>query len=125
MFSVFADNCLLSLNTKEQQAEAIMWFHLKDTDNSEISLATINQYFEAACLPKLNVTRAKASFAKSRNVCKGSKSGLYKLTLPAVVAFEKEYGYLWEKEPQIEDAAGISETPYLSSNEIDQARKMA
>lgn len=89
MFNTFAHSCLLSLHTKEEQAEAIMWFCQKDTGNPEISLATINQYFEAACLPKLNVTRAKTAFAKSKNVCKGSKSGLYKLTLPAVTAFEK------------------------------------
>ena len=125
MFNTFAHSCLLSLHTKEEQAEAIMWFCQKDTGNPEISLATINQYFEAACLPKLNVTRAKASFAKSKNVCKGSKSGLYKLTLPAVSAFEKEYGYLWETEPQIEDAAGILRTPYLSDEEISKAQKMA
>ena len=68
MFNTFAHSCLLSLHTKEEQAEAIMWFCQKDTGNPEISLATINQYFEAACLPKLNVTRAKTSFAKSKNV---------------------------------------------------------
>jgi len=125
MFNTFAERCLLSLNTKEQQTEAIMWFHLKSTNEAEITLATINQYFESASLPKLNVTRAKAALSKSRNVCRGSKAGLYKLTLPTIAAFEKEYGHLWKSDLPIEDLAGIMKTPFLSEEEILQAQKMA
>ena len=125
MFDIFLQKCLLSLDTKEAQAEAIIWFHLKDTGETQITLATINEYFDKASLPKYNVTRAKTAFSKSKNVCKGSKPGQYKLTSPAINAFENNFGHLWQTTPTIEDVAGVYETPYLSNTEIDQAKLMA
>lgn len=125
MFDTFTQDCLLMLDTKEKQAEAIMWFHLKETGISEITLATINQYFEKASLPKLNVTRAKAAFTKNKNVHKGIKPGTYKLSLPSINMHEEAYGYLWKRTPKFEDIANIFETPYLSGTDISQAQKMA
>ncbi|MGX8701810.1 Swt1 family HEPN domain-containing protein [Caproiciproducens sp.] len=125
MFQTFAQECLLKLEVKEQQAEAIIWFNFKKTGESDITIATINHYFKDAFLPPINVTRAKAAFQKSKNVCKGNKSDTYKLTLTALNSFDNNFGYIWKKYVEIKDLAGIYETPYLSKEEIEQAQKMA
>lgn len=124
MFDKFAKDCLLKLETKEQQAKAIIWYHMRKTGERELTIAIINSYFQEASLPPMNVTRAKTAFTKSKDVCKGAKTGTYKLTLPAITELDTAYGYFWNTDTTIEDVAGIFETPYLSDDEIQQAHKM-
>lgn len=124
MFCRFAKECLLQLKTKEEQAQAIIWFHIRKTSERDVDLSTINAYFQEASLPKMNVTRAKSSFARSKKICRGERALAYKLTLPAMEEFDSTYGYLWKTDPPIKDVAGIFETPYLSDEEIHQAQKM-
>lgn len=124
MFDSFVQGCLIDLNSKEQQAEAIIWFHLRRTGEKEITLADINSYFVEASLPKINVTRAKASFSRSKNVCKGRKPDYYRLTRQAIIAFDKEYGFLFGNQG-IRDLVTFQQTPNLTDVEVQHARKMA
>lgn len=124
MFDRFAKECLLNLATKEQQAKAIIWYHTRKTGESEVPISVINSYFHDAALPPINVTRAKAAFTKSKEVCRGVMTGTYKLTLPAINELDLAYGYLWSPDSAISDVAGIFETPYLSDDEVHQAQKM-
>lgn len=125
MIIEFSKKCLSELKTKEQQAEAIIWYHMKLTGENEASLATINEYFQEAFLPQINVTRLKSAFSKSKRICRGSKVGTYKLTLKTISEYEDMFNYIWEQEPTITDKAGIVCTPFLTNAEISEAQHMA
>jgi hypothetical protein len=111
--------------TKEEQAEAFIWLHLRITGEKETSIKVIDEYFHRASLPRLNVTRIKRAFAKSKRVCRGSKEGTYKLVRRVIDEYESSYGHVFDEEPKITDKAGITNTPFLDRANIKEAHKMA
>ena len=111
--------------TKEQQAEAFIWFHLRVTGEKETSIKVLDEYFHKVSLPSLNVTRIKKAFAKSKRVCRGSKEGTYKLVRQVIEEYDSSFGHMFKEEPKITDKAGIINTPFLHESNIKEAQKMA
>lgn len=125
MFNSFCKEATIEKKTKIQQAEAFMWFHLMKTGQMDITISEVNEYFIRASLPKLNSTRIREEFIKSKRVCKGSQPNTFRLVRSAIEEYNLAYSHIFEEEVKVVDKAGINNSPYLNEADFLEAYKMA
>jgi len=100
-----------------------MWFHFYKTNQHEVTISEINQYFDDAHLPKYNPTYLKNDLNKSPKAIKGKKG--YKLSRKSLDGFSAEFLPLLNKDISVIEKANINITPFLQTTDIEGARKMA
>ncbi|PST83089.1 hypothetical protein C7T94_10765 [Pedobacter yulinensis] len=103
-----------------------MWFNCKTEAEPEIDIKGINGYFTKASLPLYNITYLRNALKKSRNVTKGLKADHFKLTRSIQVDLDKKYASVFYTEPvSITTTVDLSQTPFLTIDDVNAAQKMA
>jgi hypothetical protein len=125
VFEKFCSCCLIEAGNKLEQAEAIIWYHYKNSGVNEITLKQINEYFIEAHLPEINFSRIRNSFTKSKNVCHGKAEGTFRLSLGAIKAFDEQCAFVFEQKQDRQPIANISGTPFVCDKDIESARAMS
>src|ERR1044072_1471816 len=112
---------------KNEQALAFLWFHMRATGETQARVEEISALFEAASLPKLRRDRFSAFARRSRRVFRGTKIGYYRLAPDVVTEYNDAFGDIFEApaEPDIVERGRIDDTPLLSKDDIENARRMA
>jgi hypothetical protein len=111
---------------KVEQAIAFIWFYSRANSLVEVDINQICEVFDAASLPLPNKSRLRDELKSLRGVRKGKKEDAFSLTRETLRSFDEKYGDILVRESlTVADVAGIDQTPFLSSDEIDSARRMA
>lgn len=125
IFNEFCNISKVSELPKLDVVISFMWFHQYKTKQHDISLKEINEYFIAAHLSAYNSTYLKRDLTKCSKTTKGSKKDTFKLNRKILLELETLYLPYLDKEVAITELANINITPYLNSDDIENARKMA
>lgn len=125
-FESFCSEFPFSETTKEAQAVAFAWFHVRQSEADEFTLSTVSELFRLASLPKPNLTRLKRAFAQSKEVHKGRQANSFKLSRHTLEGLDSQYGHIFhELGRKISEQADVSRTPFLSDDDITDAARMA
>jgi Swt1-like HEPN len=125
IFNEFCNIAKVSEQSKLKVAVSFMWFHQFKTKEHDVSIKELNQYFVDAHLSAYNPTYLKRDLSRSTKSTKGVKKDTYKLSRKALDELNTLYLPHLNKDIAITEQANINITPYLSSTDIDDARKMA
>ncbi|MGI9180036.1 MAG: Swt1 family HEPN domain-containing protein [Longimicrobiaceae bacterium] len=111
---------------KVDQAVAFVWLHGRLTGGEPASYSDIEGHFAAAGLPRPTRSRLVSELKKHRGVHRGKRGGTFSVSRENGDAFDKEYGaVVAQDDVLIDDVAGVGETPYLGSADLQAARHMA
>ena len=124
-FNQFCDIAKIAEQQKIDAALLFIWFHQYKNQQPDVTINQINQYFIDAHLSKYNTSYLKRDLRSSKSVTKGAKESSYKLSRATLDLFNKTYLPHFDVEIKITERANINLTPYLSTEEIGNARKMA
>lgn len=127
-FDRFCSRFLATAKIKSEQAKGFLWFEVKSSGKEEVEVKAILGLFEKASLPVPSITRIREYFSKDREVHKGKKSDVHKLTRSALEKFDKEFGSIFvepTEEVEIVVKTNVKKTPLLTEAEIGQAFEMA
>ena len=111
--------------SKLEVAVLFIWYHQFKTQQFEITIKEINQYFIDAHLAPYNVTFLKRDLGKSAKVTKGTKVGTYKLNRKTIEQQNARFLPLLNVEVSVSEIANINITPYQKPEDIENARRMA
>ena len=127
--SDFDDFCkVIDINklTKLEKAIAFIWYNEKSNGIIESDVNTINNFFSQASLSKYNQTYLKRDLSKSKKIIKGSNNGSFRLSRTTKESFENKLGHFFLIEDvTVESNLNLLNSPYLSEEDINSARKMA
>jgi hypothetical protein len=126
-FENFCAGLNLSECTKVQQAVGFLWFHCRLNGKEEGAIADVAKLFAHAKLPPPNPSRLKGEFRDSKDVHKGSKHGLFRITRTTHDNFEKKLGHLFSEavKPTVIERAELKSAPLIDEPDRENAHKMA
>lgn len=126
-FNNFCRKLEVSNLRKLKQAVAFLWFHCQYAGETEGTIADILRWFDAADLPKPNVTRLREGLRICPEVHKGSRAGQYKLDRNVREEFDAQFAYLFAAAPTptIAERADLKMAPLISDADRQNAHKMA
>lgn len=125
---LFNDFCNIAKVAEVPKIDVVisfMWFHQYKTKQHDILLKEINEYFVAAHLSAYNLTYLKRDLIRCSKTTKGSIKDTYKLSRKTLLELDAIYLPQLDKDVAITEQANISITPYLTPDDIENARKMA
>lgn len=126
IFNEFCDIAKVSEQPKKLEvAIQFIWFHQYKTNQHDVTIKQINQYFADAHLSTYNPTYLKRDLNKSSKATKGSKPDTHKLSRKTLDALNLQFNPILNKDISITERANINITPYLTVQDITDARKMS
>lgn len=125
IFNEFCNIAKVSEQPKLNVAVSFMWFHFFTTNQHDVSIKEINQYFIDANLSAYNSTYLKRDLTKSSKTTRGSAKDTYKLSRKSLEELNASFLPHLDKEIAITEKANIAITPYLAPSDIEAAREMA
>ncbi|HEY2580224.1 MAG TPA: Swt1 family HEPN domain-containing protein [Mucilaginibacter sp.] len=125
-FDAFCLNINVVSNKKIETAINFIWYNQQVLGIPETCLNDINDFFNKAHLPKYNSTYLKQDLTKSVKAIKGSKKDCYKLSRKTLDELNATYSQFLKATPiTLEELTDLNNTPFLSSNDIENGKKMA
>ncbi|WP_288424232.1 Swt1 family HEPN domain-containing protein [uncultured Spirosoma sp.] len=101
------------------------WYNQEVKGETQVDVKTINEYFEKAHLPKYPHSRLKEQFRKESRITRVGDTG-YKLKRNALDVLDaKLKKHFQDEEISVKEKAKLSESPFLSKSDIQNAHKMA
>jgi hypothetical protein len=91
---------------KKDFATTFIWFHFI-SNNSDITLSEINDYFVQNALPKYNSTYLKNDLRSSKNITKGERANSYKPVRKYIDELSEKYSFAIIKSEEIETEDSI------------------
>lgn len=127
LFRLFCDEIDFETTQREDQAIYFMWYEIKSSSEENVHLSKINDYFVKANLPSQNISRLRNALNKNKSVIRGNKKDSFKLERNKLIELEKKYGYLFSEkiEFSVIEKANIELTPFLKTEDIENAKSMA
>ncbi|ACU06702.1 hypothetical protein FIC_00228 [Flavobacteriaceae bacterium 3519-10] len=117
-----------NIDDKKSKIDAVillLYYAIAFEGSDGLSPNEINSLFEKAHLPLYNRTYLKRDLSKDKRTTPIPKTNKYKLTLGELKKLNMEYGYLLEKEIQINVRVDLNKTPLFDQSALEGAKKMS
>ncbi len=125
-FEKFCVSIDSNTNTKLETAIHFIWYNQQILGNPETSINDINTLFHQAHLPKYNTTYLRKDLTKSSKAIKGSKKDSYRLSRKTLEELNVVHSAFLTVAPiTLEELTDLNNTPFLSTDDIENGRKMA
>lgn len=116
-------DAIAALPTKIDQAIALLWFSERERQTEYTSVGTLSDLFVFARLPAPNTTRMRRDLERDRRVLKNTKG--FRLRREDFSRENAKFEVLFASAPRFEERFDIARTPFLSPEEVAEARGMA
>ncbi len=110
--------------SKFEAAKNFIWFHTCHLNHYGLTVSQINEYFQSVNLNKANPSRLKDELNKSREITRNT-SDEYTLSFGAREILNAKYTKFTTDSTEIPARADLYMSPFLSNEDINDAKKMA